>query len=143
VTTFAATSIDDLILLTLFFAHRIPARRIVAGQYLGFGAIIVVTLIAIYFVLSFPHNWIRVLGLLPVGIDLAPKGIVGKHYCTHLHQIREPASLLNILVGAKSVPSVRARLRVCRENKVHDLFRRHSTTFEASIHRSDTHPVQP
>jgi cadmium resistance protein CadD (predicted permease) len=78
VTTFAATSIDDLILLTLFFAHRIPARRIVAGQYLGFGAIIVVTLIAIYFALSFPHNWIRVLGLLPVGIDLAPKGNRGE-----------------------------------------------------------------
>jgi len=70
VTTFAATSIDDLILLTLFFAHRIPARRIVAGQYLGFGAIITVTLIAIYFALSFPHKWIRVLGLLPVGIGI-------------------------------------------------------------------------
>lgn len=69
-TTFAATSIDDLILLTLFFAHRIPTRKIVAGQYLGFGAIIAVTLIAIYFALSFPHIWIRVLGLLPIGIGI-------------------------------------------------------------------------
>jgi cadmium resistance protein CadD (predicted permease) len=40
VTTFAVTSFDDLVLLTLFFAHRIPTRRIVAGQHLGFGAII-------------------------------------------------------------------------------------------------------
>src|ERR1700730_1874941 len=69
-TTFAATSIDDLILLTLFFAHRIPTRKIVAGQYLGFGAIIAVTLIAIYFALSFPHKWVRVLGLLPIGIGI-------------------------------------------------------------------------
>jgi len=69
-TTFAATSIDDLILLTLFFAHRIPTRKIVAGQYLGFGAIIAVALMAIYFTLSFPHKWIRVLGLLPIGIGI-------------------------------------------------------------------------
>lgn len=37
VTTFAATNIDDICLLTIFFfARRVPARRIVAGQYLGF-----------------------------------------------------------------------------------------------------------
>jgi cadmium resistance protein CadD (predicted permease) len=70
VTTFAVTSIDDLILLTLFFAHRIPTRKIVAGQYLGFGAIIAVTLITIVFALSFPHKWVRALGLLPIGVGI-------------------------------------------------------------------------
>jgi cadmium resistance protein CadD (predicted permease) len=36
VTTFAATNIDDIVLLTFFFARRVPTRNIVAGQYLGF-----------------------------------------------------------------------------------------------------------
>jgi cadmium resistance protein CadD (predicted permease) len=70
VTTFAATSVDDLFLLTVFFAHRIPERKIVLGQYLGFGAIISVALIGIFFALSLPHHWIRLLGLLPIGIGI-------------------------------------------------------------------------
>ena len=45
ITTFAATNIDDAFLLTFFFARRIPARRIVAGQYLGFAAIVGLSLI--------------------------------------------------------------------------------------------------
>lgn len=44
VTTFAATNLDDLFLLTMFFARRVTARRIVAGQYLGFAAIVLVSL---------------------------------------------------------------------------------------------------
>jgi cadmium resistance protein CadD (predicted permease) len=40
VTTFAATNLDDIFLLTVFFARRVPTRRIVAGQCLGFAAII-------------------------------------------------------------------------------------------------------
>jgi hypothetical protein len=36
VMTFAATNLDDLFLLTMFLARRVAARRIVAGQYLGF-----------------------------------------------------------------------------------------------------------
>jgi cadmium resistance protein CadD (predicted permease) len=44
VTTFAATNVDDVLLLTLFFARQVPARHIVAGQYLGL-AIIILSLI--------------------------------------------------------------------------------------------------
>ena len=69
-TTFAATSIDDLILLTFFFAQGISPRKIVAGQYAGFGAIIVATLIAINFALPLPAGWMRLLGLLPVLIGV-------------------------------------------------------------------------
>jgi hypothetical protein len=34
-TAFAATNLDDLFLLTVFFGRRVPSRWIVAGQYLG------------------------------------------------------------------------------------------------------------
>ena len=64
--TFAVTNIDDIFLLTLFFARRIPARRIVAGQYLGFSAIILVSLAGALAALAVPHGLTRWLGLLPL-----------------------------------------------------------------------------
>ena len=70
IATFAATNIDDALLLTLFFAGRIPTRRIVAGQYVGFAAIIGVSLIAVWAALSVPHRWIHFLGVLPLAIGI-------------------------------------------------------------------------
>lgn len=69
-TTFAATNIDDAFLLTLFFARRIPTRRIVAGQYLGFAAIVGISLIGVWAALAIPHRWIRLLGILPLAIGI-------------------------------------------------------------------------
>jgi cadmium resistance protein CadD (predicted permease) len=70
VTTFAATNIDDAFLLTFFFARRIPTRRIVAGQYVGFGAIILITLIGVWAALTIPHHWIRFLGFVPLAMGI-------------------------------------------------------------------------
>ncbi len=70
VTTFAATNVDDAFLLTLLFARRIPTRRIVAGQYLGFGAIIAVSLLGACAAFAIPHRWARFLGLLPLAIGI-------------------------------------------------------------------------
>jgi hypothetical protein len=71
VTTFAATNVDDIFLLTLFFARRVPTRRIVAGQYLGFAAIVAVTLAAVWTVgLAVPRAWVRPLGILPIAIGM-------------------------------------------------------------------------
>jgi cadmium resistance protein CadD (predicted permease) len=85
-TTFAVTNADDLVLLTLFFARRIPARRVVAGQYLGFSAIIFLSLAGVLAALAIPHEWIRALGLLPLALGIgqlyrvrsrAPSGVQG------------------------------------------------------------------
>src|ERR1700690_3010147 len=70
IATFAATNIDDAFLLTLFFARRIPPRRIVAGQYLGFAAIIGISLIGVWGPLAIPHLWIHFLGVLPLAIGI-------------------------------------------------------------------------
>jgi cadmium resistance protein CadD (predicted permease) len=70
VTTFAATNIDDAFLLTLFFARRIPARRIVAGQYVGFAAIVGISLIGVWGALAIPHRWFHFLGVLPLAIGI-------------------------------------------------------------------------
>ena len=68
--TFAATNIDDAFLLTLFFARGIPARRIVAGLYIGFAAILGVSLAGWLAVLAIPYRWIRFLGLVPLAIGI-------------------------------------------------------------------------
>ena len=70
VTTFAATNIDDIVLLTLFFARRVPTRKIVAGQYLGFLAIILLSCLGLLLTLAIPHQWIRALGLIPLLLGL-------------------------------------------------------------------------
>ena len=70
ITTFAATNIDDAFLLTLFFARRIPTRRIVAGQYIGFAAIVGISLLGVSGVMAVPHRWIHLLGVLPLAIGI-------------------------------------------------------------------------
>jgi cadmium resistance protein CadD (predicted permease) len=70
IATFAATNIDDAFLLTFFFARRIPVRRVIAGQYVGFGAILLVSLIGVWGALAIPHRWIHFLGLLPLAMGI-------------------------------------------------------------------------
>jgi len=70
VATFAATNVDDAFLLTFFFARRIPVRRIVLGQYVGFAAIILFSLIGVWGALAIPHRWIHFLGLLPLAMGI-------------------------------------------------------------------------
>ena len=72
---FAATNIDDIIVLSLFFARGAGQRgttaRILAGQYLGFagilGAAVLVTIGAGAFL---PPAAIPYFGLIPLGLGL-------------------------------------------------------------------------
>ncbi|SRR5216683_284829 len=78
VTTFAATNLDDLFLLTVFFARRVPTRRVVVGQYLGFAAIVLMSVTAAWALgLAVPRTWIRFLGILPLAIGV--KELVQMH----------------------------------------------------------------
>ena len=70
VMTFALTNIDDACLLTVLFAQRIPPRRIVAGQYLGFTLIVVVSLLGAFAALAVPSRWVRLLGMVPIALGL-------------------------------------------------------------------------
>jgi cadmium resistance protein CadD (predicted permease) len=70
IATFAGTNIDDLALLTLFFAQRVPARNVVSGQCLGFAGILAVSLTGFCAAASIPSAWLRFLGLLPLAIGV-------------------------------------------------------------------------
>ena len=71
---FAVTNLDDIVILSLFFAQGAgehgSARRVVVGQYLAFTAILAVA-IGIAFGASFlPEEAIPYLGLIPITIGL-------------------------------------------------------------------------
>jgi len=71
---FAVTNFDDIVVLSLFFAQGAgqhgAVRRVVAGQYLAFTAILAVSLAVAYGASFLPKEALPYLGLLPIGIGL-------------------------------------------------------------------------
>lgn len=70
---FSATNIDDLVILTLFFSQiNVKFRRwhIVAGQYLGFTALVLASLPGFFGGLILPRPWIGLFGLIPIVIGI-------------------------------------------------------------------------
>ncbi|OHX06713.1 cadmium transporter [Micromonospora sp. WMMB235] len=72
---FAATNLDDIVVLTvLFVAARHNGRprpwQIVAGQYAGIGALVAVAVVAAAGLLVVPDPWPGLLGLLPVALGV-------------------------------------------------------------------------
>ncbi len=71
---FIATNIDDIVILTLFFSQlsaTFRRRHIVVGQYLGFAALIIVSLPGFLGGFILPQRWLGLLGLLPIAIGLS------------------------------------------------------------------------
>ncbi|GAA2485969.1 cadmium resistance transporter [Winogradskya humida] len=69
---FAVTNIDDLLILAVFFGRATGSRawRIVAGQYLGFLGILVVSVVGAFGAGLLPEAVIPYLGLLPLFLGL-------------------------------------------------------------------------
>jgi len=73
---FAATNIDDFVLLTLFFVlagrNRRSRAQIVAGQFLGIGVLVIISLLAAWGLRLVAPQWSGLLGLVPLTL-----GIIG------------------------------------------------------------------
>ncbi|MFF3854768.1 cadmium resistance transporter [Micromonospora sp. NPDC002575] len=72
---FAATNIDDVVVLTvLFVAARSTGRprpgQIVAGQYLGIAALVAAAAVGAAGLLVVPDPWTGLLGLLPIALGV-------------------------------------------------------------------------
>ena len=70
---FAATNVDDIIVLSVLFARRdehLHTRQIVAGQYLGFAVLIAASVAASVGLLALPEEAVGVLGLIPIGLGI-------------------------------------------------------------------------
>jgi cadmium resistance protein CadD (predicted permease) len=71
---FAVSNVDDILVLSLFFGRAAgqpgAARRIAAGQYLGFTALLAVTVAAAYGATFLPKADLAYLGFLPLALGL-------------------------------------------------------------------------
>jgi cadmium resistance protein CadD (predicted permease) len=70
---FAVTDVDDLLVLAVFFGQAPDRRaqgRVVAGQYLGFAAILAVSLVGALGATLLPESVRPYLGLLPLGLGI-------------------------------------------------------------------------
>ena len=73
VVTFAATNIDDMLVLVIFFSqvnrsfHR---RHVIVGQYLGFSILVGVSLLGFLGSLVIPRPWVGLLGFAPIIIGV-------------------------------------------------------------------------
>ena len=72
IVVFASTNIDDLFLLAAFFADpRLRHRSIVVGQYVGIGALVLVSALAALLALALPAGWVALLGVVPLFLGLS------------------------------------------------------------------------
>jgi len=71
---FAVTNFDDIVILSLFSAQgageRGSARRVIAGQYLAFTAILAVAIAVTFGARFLPEKALPYLGLLPIALGL-------------------------------------------------------------------------
>ncbi len=73
-TAFTATNLDDILILMLFFSQvnsLFRHKHIVAGQYLGFAALVLASLPGFFGSWIFPRPWIGLLGILPIAIGIS------------------------------------------------------------------------
>lgn len=73
-TAFTATNLDDILILMLFFSQIntiFRKRHIVAGQYLGFAALVLASLPSFFGSLLLPRACIGLLGLVPIAIGIS------------------------------------------------------------------------
>jgi cadmium resistance transport/sequestration family protein len=73
ISSFIATNIDDIIILMLFFSQvsdRLRPRHIIIGQYLGFSVLIFASLPGLLGGLIISHEWIGLLGIVPIIIGI-------------------------------------------------------------------------
>lgn len=78
---FAATNIDDIVVLTVLFVASargaLPGWKIVAGQYLGFITLVALSVVAALGLTIVPDEWVGFIGVMPlaIGIYLLIKGL--------------------------------------------------------------------
>jgi cadmium resistance protein CadD (predicted permease) len=71
IAAFAATNIDDIFVLMMFFsALSIPPRHIVSGQYLGIGLLVAISTVGSLLSLVVPSSIIGLMGVLPIAIGI-------------------------------------------------------------------------
>ena len=86
---FSATNIDDIVFLTMFFSQASRRWHVVIGQYLGFTALVLVSLIGFFGGQVLPHEWLRLFGVGPIAIAI--KRLFAKRDVDHIRRAKTGA----------------------------------------------------
>jgi cadmium resistance protein CadD (predicted permease) len=94
--TFAATNIDDIFLLVVFFSQAnvsftnasFRPRHVVVGQYLGFAVLVGVSLLGFLGGLVIPQPWLGLLGLAPIVIGV--RKFLGRNKKVEIAESKKP-----------------------------------------------------
>jgi cadmium resistance protein CadD (predicted permease) len=73
VAAFAATNIDDIFVLMMFFSSSsmtFPVKQVVLGQYIGIGLLVAISALGSFISLAVPTYIIALLGIVPIVIGL-------------------------------------------------------------------------
>jgi cadmium resistance protein CadD (predicted permease) len=69
---FATTDVDDLVVLTAFFASpALRARSIVAGQFVGIAVLLSASAAIAWAAIAVPDEYVALLGFIPLGLGIA------------------------------------------------------------------------
>ena len=68
---FVFTNIDDLFVVSAFFADpRLARSSVIIGQFVGIGALVLLSTLAALFSVAIPASWIALLGVVPLFLGL-------------------------------------------------------------------------
>ena len=102
---FAATNIDDFVVLTALFAtvgRGGPSRsRIIAGQYLGMATLLGVSAVAAVALLTVPERWLGLLGLVPIA--LGGRGLIVARRAPHNESGGRPIAPVRGVAGVAGI----------------------------------------
>jgi cadmium resistance protein CadD (predicted permease) len=71
IVVFITTNVDDILLISVFFADRtIRPRAVVIGQFAGMGMLTAASAVAALLAVAIPEGWIGLLGLAPLVLGL-------------------------------------------------------------------------
>ena len=74
VAAFAATNIDDIFVLMMFFSSSssmtFPVKQVVLGQYIGIGLLVAISALGSFISLAVPTYIIALLGIVPIVIGV-------------------------------------------------------------------------
>lgn len=92
---FTATNVDDLVVLTTLFSqsgaradHRM---KVVIGQFLGFSALIGISMLGFFGGMFLPGKWLPLLGFVPI--------VIGVRRWTQRHELQTASRLTAISIG--------------------------------------------
>ena len=93
---FAVTNIDDLVVLAVFFGQGGSRARVVAGQYLGFLALVAVSVLGALGAGLLPDRVIPFLGLVPVLLGLRAAWQLWRHRGDDDDDVRPGGGVLQV-----------------------------------------------